>query len=439
TPARTEFSGANPGGGPPTVVVSLAVTRQAPAEGEARGGKEEAGEKEKRVAAPERNGCGWRNLTDVMKRKAEKSKSAAGDRWRLNQVSRKPQQEQHLRSAAFLPWQERRERSDAAARSSSEQRKREYVESQHQERLAAQMTALQSAISEDWQHHACASGATRLEDSPLKPLQGMQVEYISMQDRFKLMLPCASCNQSISPNPISFFCWPSSQTHAQTWYDVRVLRSYARMQGCGVSMEAFLEALNAAHHPLALYPPQQIRTDSFSQAFSDYLRAIDRLLSMPRLLQQRSDLQAQLPRGAFSDRPICALVPGKWSHASAAMQESCVCHHHHHHHHHHTTMGVYVCACVCVHAAGVPQDGYVHCVAGGACNKPSSYAGVAKATRNLEQHTDTYLDRWRAQCNSGMTVGNSVWSICSGQSYNRGNRSWSRRSGSSSKIGRRGQ
>ncbi|MGQ3286093.1 hypothetical protein, partial [Bosea sp. (in: a-proteobacteria)] len=63
---------------------------------------------------------------------------------------------------------------------------------------------------------------------------------------------------------------------------------------------AFLEALNAAHHPLALYPPQQIRTDSFSQAFFDYLRAIDRLLSMPSLLQQRSDLQAQLPRGAFS-------------------------------------------------------------------------------------------------------------------------------------------
>ncbi|KAJ9534251.1 hypothetical protein QJQ45_006935 [Haematococcus lacustris] len=114
---------------------------------------------------------------------------------------------------------------------------------------------------------------------------------------------------------------------------------------------AFLEALNAAHHPLALYPPQQIRTDSFSQAFFDYLRAIDRLLSMPSLLQQRSDLQAQLPRGAFSNCPICALVPG------------------------------------------VPQDGYEHCVAGDACNKPSRYAGVAKATRDLEQHTDTYLDR----------------------------------------------
>ncbi|KAJ9524727.1 hypothetical protein QJQ45_024379, partial [Haematococcus lacustris] len=41
----------------------------------------------------------------------------------------------------------------------------------------------------------------------------------------------------------------------------------------------------------------------------------------------------------------------------------------------------------------VPQDVYEHCVAGDACNKPSSYAGVAKATRDLEQHTDTYLDR----------------------------------------------
>ncbi|KAJ9532061.1 hypothetical protein QJQ45_003780 [Haematococcus lacustris] len=180
----------------------------------------------------------------------------------------------------------------------------------------------------------------------------MQVEYISMQDRFKLMLPCyecASCNQSISPNPFSFFCWPSSRPTLK---------------------RAFLEALNAAHHPLALYPPQQIRTDSFSQAFFDYLRAVDRLLSMPSLLQQRSDLQAKLPRGAFSDCPICALVQG------------------------------------------VPQDGYVHCVAGDACNKPSSYAGVAKATRDLEQHTETYLQVH----DSGQLL-----------------------LGSSSKIGRRGQ
>ncbi|KAJ9513967.1 hypothetical protein QJQ45_021016 [Haematococcus lacustris] len=47
--------------------------------------------------------------------------------------------------------------------------------------------------------------------------------------------------------------------------------------------------------------------------------------------------------------------------------------------------------------SGVPQDGYVHCVAGDACNKPSSYASVAKATCDLEQHTDTHLDRARLE------------------------------------------
>ncbi|KAJ9533260.1 hypothetical protein QJQ45_018382, partial [Haematococcus lacustris] len=201
-----------------------------------------------------------------------------------DELQEEPQLEQHLRSAAFLPWQERRERSDAAARSKSEQRKREYV-AQHQERLAAQMTALQPVIL----RHA----------PPMRIIKCV----------------CVCCHV------------------------------------------AFLEALNAAHHPLALYPPQQIRTDSFSQAFFDYLRAIDRLLSMPSLLQQRSDLQAQLPRGAFSDCPI--------------RRSSQV--------------------------IGVPQDGYEHCVAGDACNKPSRYAGVAKATRDLEQHTDTYLDRTRLE------------------------------------------
>ncbi|KAJ9520162.1 hypothetical protein QJQ45_030086, partial [Haematococcus lacustris] len=140
---------------------------------------------------------------------------------------------------------------------------------------------------------------------------------------------------------------PSCMQHCNC--DSYSKNQYSRGSMCSAC--AFLEALNAAHHPLALYPPQQIRTDSFSRAFFDYLRAINRLLSMPSLLQQRSDLQAQLFRGAFSDCPICALVPG------------------------------------------VPQDGYEHCVAGDACNKPSSYAGVAKATCDLEQHTDTYLDR----------------------------------------------
>ncbi|GFH13719.1 hypothetical protein HaLaN_09656 [Haematococcus lacustris] len=67
------------------------------------------------------------------------------------------------------------------------------------------------------------------------------------------------------------------------------------MCACVWSHATFLEALNAAHYPLALYPSQQIKTDSFSQAFFDYLRAIDRLLSMPSLLQQRPYLQVQHP------------------------------------------------------------------------------------------------------------------------------------------------
>ncbi|KAJ9507550.1 hypothetical protein QJQ45_019377 [Haematococcus lacustris] len=67
-----------------------------------------------------------------------------------DELQEEPHQEQHLRSAASLPWQERRERSDAAARSNSE-----YVESAPHERLAALQSVIQTAISEDWQHHAC--------------------------------------------------------------------------------------------------------------------------------------------------------------------------------------------------------------------------------------------------------------------------------------------
>ncbi|KAJ9529796.1 hypothetical protein QJQ45_022195 [Haematococcus lacustris] len=151
---------------------------------------------------------------------------------------------------------------------------------------------------------------------------------------------------------------------------------------------AFLEALNAAHHPLALYPPQQIRTDSFSQAFFDYLRAIDRLLSMPSLLQQRSDLQAQLPEEHSVTVPSVrsSQVIGRM-HLLPCRKAVCV-----------ILIIIIIIIIIITHTTmGVPQDGYEHCVAGDACNKPSRYAGVAKATRDLEQHTDTYLDRTRLE------------------------------------------
>ncbi|KAJ9512255.1 hypothetical protein QJQ45_012816 [Haematococcus lacustris] len=73
----------------------------------------------------------------------------------------------------------------------------------------------------------------------------------------------------------------SMRIHNDAIDGVDVLDFAQRLPELRKEVRPFLEALNAAHHPLALYPPQQIRTDSFSQAFFDYLRAIDRLLSMP--------------------------------------------------------------------------------------------------------------------------------------------------------------
>ncbi|KAJ9504763.1 hypothetical protein QJQ45_023552, partial [Haematococcus lacustris] len=261
--------------------------------------------------------------------------------------------QQGLMRQSSLP--ERRERSDAAARSNSEQRKREYVP-QHQERLAAQLTALQSvlqpAISEDWQHHALASGATRLEDSPLKALQVMQVEYISMQDRLKLTHPCYECasfNQSISPNPSPR---PSS----------------AGLAARPTLKRAFLEALNAAHHPLALYPPHQIRTDSFSQAFFDYLRAIDRILAMPSL-----NAQTYRPN---SPEEHSVTVPSVRSSQVSGRMHLLPCR-----------------KAMCVIISIIIIITIIRQWVCDACNKPSSCGGVAKATRDLEQHTDTYLDR----------------------------------------------
>ncbi|KAL6756705.1 hypothetical protein V8C86DRAFT_3026625 [Haematococcus lacustris] len=101
----------------------------------------------------------------------------------------------------------------------------------------------------------------------------------------------------------------SSQVYASIWYDIRVLRSYALLLGSGLSMEGYLDALNAVHYPLTLHPPQPIKSSSFSDVFFDYRRATDRLLFLGNLLDQCPELQSQLPHGVFSDCPICAFIP----------------------------------------------------------------------------------------------------------------------------------
>ncbi|KAL6759332.1 hypothetical protein V8C86DRAFT_1329061 [Haematococcus lacustris] len=265
------------------------------------------------------------------------------------------------RPSCFLPWQQRRVRVDEAAHVNAPQRKRDYLHftERHQQLLGdfqkAEQNVLQSAVNAGWCLHSCVVHATNLKDSPMELLTSSdEVEYVGTQSRFTLKLPCwqcTECGEQCKPNPLASFCWPSSQVYASIWYDIRVLRSYALLLGSGLSMEGYLDALNAVHYPLTLHPPQPIKSSSFSDVFFDYRRATDRLLFLGNLLDQCPELQSQLPHGVFSDCPICAFIPG---------------------------------AC---------QDGYVHAICGDACTKPSSYAGVAKASRGIQQHTDSYMDR----------------------------------------------
>ncbi|KAJ9521661.1 hypothetical protein QJQ45_008997 [Haematococcus lacustris] len=116
--------------------------------------------------------------------------------------------------------EERRERSDAAARSNSEQRKREYVESAPHERLAALQSVIQTAISEDWEHHACASGATRLEDSPLSA---------------QTYRPNSPAEHSVTVPSVRSSQWASGKGQASTWLpSISLSADMAQLQLRGV-------------------------------------------------------------------------------------------------------------------------------------------------------------------------------------------------------------
>ncbi|KAJ9512604.1 hypothetical protein QJQ45_018896 [Haematococcus lacustris] len=111
----------------------------------------------------------------------------------------------------------------------------------------------------------------------------------------------------------------------------------------------FLNALCATQNPLNVHPPKPNKVDSFREAFNDYRRTTHRAVTLPSLLKRTH--AHKLPTGAFADCPVCAILPS------------------------------------------APDDGYTRSVSTDACLQPSSYAGTATATCNIEQHLDTYFDR----------------------------------------------
>ncbi|KAJ9534336.1 hypothetical protein QJQ45_016030 [Haematococcus lacustris] len=263
------------------------------------------------------------------------------------------------RKGSGIPWSLRQMRVDAAAQQNQPQRRHALVASAESHK--ALLYSCRNVLHEHWQHsldttpcpeHPAGSLCTapsmqRLDNEPLL------VKYVNLQDSFMLKVPqwqCTGCRCGASVDPVAFFCWPSSPVRASTWYDIRLFQHYARVCGRGLSMEGFLDALNATHNPLTLYKPKPLNAASFGAAFADYRHATDRLLTLPGLLGgSHSDM---MPEGAFADCPLCCFLPG-----------------------------------------APRQDGYTRVACTDACLQPSSYAGTATATRDIEQHIDTYLDR----------------------------------------------
>ncbi|KAL6758768.1 hypothetical protein V8C86DRAFT_1422052 [Haematococcus lacustris] len=207
---------------------------------------------------------------------------------------------------------------------------------------------MQEQLNLAWEQHAAQHAASSAGPSPLQQVERHEVEYIDLHHCFSLTVwQCIGCKECA--NPLPFFCWPSSQIQAHTWYDIGLMRHYFSLFGGGVSMAVFLNALCATQNPLNVHPPKPNKMDSFREAFNDYRRTTHRAVTLPSLLKRTH--AHKLPTGAFADCPVCAILPG------------------------------------------APDDGYTRSVSTDACLQPSSYAGTATATCHLEQHLDTYFDR----------------------------------------------
>lgn len=97
------------------------------------------------------------------------------------------------------------------------------------DRVKGQQAAQQSALQAEIDNSYCSCP----QCPQPQPLHSQQpdgnVWYYGLHGTFQLALhksTCSCCNQTFSPQALSFGCFPSTPVTAHVWYDLRVLRLY---------------------------------------------------------------------------------------------------------------------------------------------------------------------------------------------------------------------
>ncbi|GFH26924.1 uncharacterized protein HaLaN_25158, partial [Haematococcus lacustris] len=189
------------------------------------------------------------------------------------------------------------------------------------------------------------------QQESLQPRDSLPAEYVSMDYRVPVSIPCwwcPDCQQHVMPDFILAGCFPSSPQRPSLLFSLTLMKALTVFQSGRLSMTVFASGIHAAHRPYELFldpTDQPIKAELLTEAHCNWLRATNRVTHLDNLLPG-----VELSGGPFADCPCCAGTEQ------------------------------------------TAEDGYHRCACADGVTKLSSYAGVGRATADLQPHLTSHLD-----------------------------------------------
>ncbi|KAJ9514693.1 hypothetical protein QJQ45_028431 [Haematococcus lacustris] len=163
----------------------------------------------------------------------------------------------------------------------------------------------QSSLDVAWP--SCCGVAGSCQQESLQPRDSLPAEYVSMDYRVPVSIPCwwcTDCEQHVMPDFTLAGCFPSSPQRPSLLFSLTLMKALTVFQSGRLSMTVFASGIHAAHRPYELFldpTDQPIKAELLTEAHCNWLRATTRVTHLDNLLPG-----VELSGGPFADCPCCA-------------------------------------------------------------------------------------------------------------------------------------